>query len=120
MVSGFIACSRPMVLRATSSILRRLLCLDGTAAPRPMRSPLNVDCRPSLIPRRTARLRRFRTFPQLPRNGEDRPSIDLGVLSGGSSGLPGSGHSHNATQEFTPTGRAAPLHLLDRVWRSPR
>src|SRR5947209_12575249 len=30
MVSGFTACSRPTGLRATSSILRRLLCLDAT------------------------------------------------------------------------------------------
>ena len=38
MVSGFIACSRPTALKAMSSILRRLLCLDATGAPRPMRS----------------------------------------------------------------------------------
>src|SRR5215831_12331298 len=44
MVSGFIACSRPMASRATSLIRRRLPCLDVTGAPRPMRSMAKRCC----------------------------------------------------------------------------
>jgi len=42
----------------------------------------------------------------------------LRVLAGGSLGLPGSGHSHNATQQFTPTGRAAPSPFSNRRCRT--